>query len=160
MYYRPPSPLQLKVPFISQRKPGECLAACAAMLCAYWNMPVDYQVLVRDLEIRVDAGGLLENIRHLTRYGFSAFYRRQNRLDDLYRALENGWPPIVGVQAGEFPYWTEPPTQHAVVVVGMTLDAIWLNDPASAHAPIAVPYGDFDLAWLEMDEAFAVIAPG
>lgn len=159
MYYRPPSPLRLTVPFIRQRNPGECLAACAAMLCGYWNVPVDYQTLVRDLDIRIDAGGLLENIRHLTRYGFSAYYRRRNSLDDLYRTLENGWPPIVGVQAGEFPYWQEPSTQHAVVVVGMTLDGIWLNDPAMTHAPLSVPYGDFDLAWLEMDEAFAVITP-
>lgn len=41
----------------------------------------------------------------------------------------------------------------------MTLDSIWLNDPAAFKAPLAVPYGDFDLAWLEMDAAFAVIAP-
>lgn len=135
------------------------MAACAAMLCSYWNVPVDYQALVRDLDIRIDAGGLLENIRQLTLHGFSAYYRRRNSLNDLYLLLENGWPPIVGVQAGEFPYWQEPPAQHAVVVVGMTFDGIWLNDPAASTAPLAIPYGDFDLAWLEMDEAFAVIAP-
>lgn len=73
--------------------------------------------------------------------------------------LERGWPSIVGVQAAEFPYWQDLPTQHAVVVVGMTPTSVLVNDPAMADAPLAIPYGDFDLAWLEMDEAFAVIAP-
>lgn len=129
------------------------------MLCTYWGVTVSYERLIIDLRIRTGAGGLLENVRNLVRHGFSVYHLRQASLNDLYQMLENGWPPIVSVQADEFPYWTEPPTQHAVVVVGMTTEAIWVNDPAANTAPLAVPYGDFDLAWLEMDEAFAAIAP-
>jgi ABC-type bacteriocin/lantibiotic exporter with double-glycine peptidase domain len=157
MFFRPPSLLQLSVPFVQQRKPGECLVACAAMLCAYWGVNISYDRLMSDLRIRPDAGGLLENVRNLTRHRFSVYHLRRASLNDLYQMLENGWPPIVSVQAGEFPYWTEPPTQHAVVIVGMTAGDIWVNDPAARSAPFAVPYGDFDLAWLEMDEAFAVL---
>lgn len=32
-----------------------------------------------------------------------------------------------------------------------------INDPHMPDAPIAVPRGDFDLAWLERDGAFALI---
>lgn len=31
--------------------------------------------------------------------------------------------------------------------------------PDLSYGPAQIPIGDFELAWLEMDEAFAVIAP-
>jgi len=111
------------------------------------------------LAIQPDAGAPLNHIQRLTPRGFAVHFRRRGTFANLYWMLERGWPSIVSVQTREFPYWTDPPTQHAVVVIGMTDEYVLVNDPAMAHAPVAVPYGDFDLAWLEMDEAFAVIAP-
>jgi len=35
---------------------------------------------------------------------------------------------------------------------------IFLNDPDISDAPIQVLMGDFDLAWLEQDERYAVLA--
>ena len=57
------------------------------------------------------------------------------------------------------PYWNGNASQHVVTVIGMTADSVLANDPAFVEHPLPLPYGDFDLAWLEMDEAFAVIAP-
>jgi hypothetical protein len=34
---------------------------------------------------------------------------------------------------------------------------VYLNDPAFVQAPMQVSIGDFDLAWLEHDEKYAVI---
>ena len=60
------------------------------------------------------------------------------------------------MQTGQLPYWTED-VPHAVVVIGMSGSEVYLNDPAVVQAPLAVPLGDFDLAWLERDELYAVI---
>ncbi|MEZ4732190.1 MAG: hypothetical protein R3E79_34160 [Caldilineaceae bacterium] len=46
---------------------------------------------------------------------------------------------------------------HAVVVVGFDEQSIYLHDPEFAESPINVSYGDFDLAWLEHDEMYAVL---
>ena len=34
---------------------------------------------------------------------------------------------------------------------------VYLNDPALTNAPIQVPRGDFELAWLAQDESYAVL---
>jgi uncharacterized protein YvpB len=62
------------------------------------------------------------------------------------------------VRTGELPYWTYQ-TDHAVVVVGFDEGHVYVNDPDRPGAPIAVPVGDFELAWLERDYAYALIAP-
>lgn len=129
------------------------------MLYTYWGIRFSYRRLRSDLKIRSDAGAPLHNVTRLSQAGFGLHFQRGGTLTNLYGMLARGWPSIVAVQAGEFPYWSDPPTQHAVVVVGMTADSILINDPAASDTPSIVAYGDFDLAWLEMDEAFAVIAP-
>lgn len=159
MYFNPPSTINLPVSLIQQRRPGECLVACVAMLYTYWGIRFSYRRLRASLKIRSDAGAPLYNVTGLSQKGFGFHFQRRGTLANLYGMLARGWPSIVAVQASEFPYWREQPTQHAVVIVGMTADSILINDPAASDTPSNVPYGDFDLAWLEMDEAFAVIAP-
>lgn len=70
--------------------------------------------------------------------------------------IEQGFPPIVFVNTKELSYWPET-TGHAVIVVGFEGDLIYLDDPAFADAPQAVPVGEFDLAWLELDQFYAII---
>jgi uncharacterized protein YvpB len=70
--------------------------------------------------------------------------------------LLHGEPCIVFLRTGELPYWQED-TGHAVVLVGMDEDVVYLNDPAFAQAPQRVSRGDFLLAWLEFDYDYAVI---
>lgn len=40
----------------------------------------------------------------------------------------------------------------------MDHEYVYVNDPSFDIAPILVPIGDFDLAWLAMDEDYAVFA--
>lgn len=76
----------------------------------------------------------------------------------LQALLSQGLPLIVFVRTGELPYWSYQ-TDHAVVVVGYDEDHVYANDPDRSDAPIAVPVGDFELAWLERDYAYALVAP-
>ena len=72
----------------------------------------------------------------------------QGTLAALYRHLQQNHPPIVFVQTGQLPdrqtrmYITQSSLQASMDA------ACIVNDPAIVQAPIAVPLGDFDLAWL------------
>ena len=57
----------------------------------------------------------------------------------------------------QLPYWRGEDFAHAAVVVGMEADYVYLHDPAVAVYPLRVGLGDFDLAWLERDEEYAVL---
>jgi uncharacterized protein YvpB len=70
--------------------------------------------------------------------------------------LQQGRPVIVFVRTGELPYWTYS-TNHALLVVGYDESRLYVNDPYYSEAHIAVPRGDFELAWLEHDYRYALI---
>ncbi|MEM7534869.1 MAG: C39 family peptidase [Chloroflexota bacterium] len=82
----------------------------------------------------------------------------QGTLDNLYDALTKNVPAIVPVQTAELPYWNHTPNQHAVVLVGMDAQFVYLNDPAFHIPALRVPIGDFDLAWLGQGEQYAVLS--
>ena len=45
------------------------------------------------------------------------------------------------------------------LVVGYDESHLYVNDPNRSEASIAVPRGDFELAWLERDYYYALITP-
>lgn len=137
-----------------QRRQADCLAACAAILSAYYRVTVGYQQLLDLLQIG-PAGAPFRNLRFLEARGLRVTIR-QGRLHTLRQQLRRGNPPIAFVNTGHLPYWREA-TAHAVVVVGIEGQRVLLNDPAFPRAPQEAPLGDFDLAWLEMDEYFALV---
>lgn len=144
----------LPVPHRKQRRQADCLAACAAMVLEYWKRPVGYARLMALLGIQ-DFGAPSSNIQRLADLGLSVCFS-QGALADLEAHLARDEPCIVFLRTGELPYWTED-TGHAVVVVGLDSDSVYLNDPAFDRAPQRVSRGDFLLAWLEFDYDYAVI---
>ncbi|MFN8493014.1 MAG: peptidase C39 family protein [Caldilineaceae bacterium] len=147
----------LPVAHVQQRGEGDCLVACVDMVLKYLNAPMNYQRLFKALRVNDEAGTPFPNIQRLERLGITVVFRRGSLLQ-LYKFLQNGWPVIVPVKTQELPHW-EMDTDHAVVVVGMDNQFVYLNDPAFPDAPIRVSHGDFDLAWLERDEYYAVLSP-
>lgn len=145
----------LPVPHVPQRQPGECLAACAAMMLTYWGISTRYDRLLSLLRVRSGIGAPAFNIRELDKLGVIVIYE-QGTLAILHEHLMNNRPCLALVQTNELSYWDEP-SLHAVVVIGLDDDYIYLNDPAFVKAPLQVPQGDFDLAWLARDEFYAVI---
>ncbi len=137
-----------------QRRQAECLAACAAMVLDYLQVSASYEMLVKRLQIGY-AGAPFRNLRYLEALGVSVLIE-QGQIETLRLCLAKQLPPIVFVATQMLSYWDQA-TQHAVVVVGIDDNSVYLNDPNFADAPKAVPLAEFDLAWLEMDEFYALI---
>lgn len=145
----------LPVPHLQQQERGECLAACAAMLLAYLGRPVRYKHLLKVLQVSSQIGAPASRIRRLEQPGLKVVYQH-GTLPDLQEQLTNNRPCIAFVKTGELPYWDED-CDHAAVVAGLDDEFVYLNDPAFPDAPVQVPRGDFDLAWLGRDEFFAAL---
>lgn len=140
---------------ILQRQPGECLAACAAMALNFLNVTYDYDDLVEQLKIIPRLGGAFSNLRFLQSYGIKVVVEH-GELQTLRQALDRALPPIVLVDTAQLPYWDEA-TAHAVVVVGFEDDKILLNDPAFHDAPKSILASEFELAWIDLDQFYALI---
>ncbi|MEK7440427.1 MAG: peptidase C39 family protein [Chloroflexota bacterium] len=148
------NPVQLKVPHLQQSSDGECVAVCAAMVLEYLDVDVKYQRILKLLGTQ-PFGTISSQLSKLESLKLTVVYKR-GTFDELYEHLSNNRPCIAFVMTGELPYWTEDKS-HAVVVAGLDDDFIYINDPDLDHAPIQVPRGDFDLAWLEWDEMYATL---
>lgn len=145
----------LEIEHVQQQNDGECLATCAAMVLNFIGRPIAYRRLVRILEITDVFGAPSFKIRKLEQYGVRVIYKQGN-FDILQKHLQAGQPCIVFVKTGELPYWNRA-LDHAVVLAGMDDAFVYLNDPSLPTAPTSVSRGDFDLAWLERDEMYAVL---
>lgn len=159
MLFRPSKTVLLNVPHMQQTDAGDCLAACAAMICTHLKIAIPYEQIQRELRIQPGIGAPLSNIDRLQKLGLTTAFRTNSTTEHLYTLLEAGWPTIAGIQTGELPHWNYVPSQHAIVVVGMDGRNVYINDPEMVAAPIRVPIGEFDLAWDAQGQQFAVIAP-
>jgi len=145
----------LPVQHVQQQRLGECLAACAAMVLNYIGMPSAYGRLVKLLENAPGVGVASFKIRNLERIGVHVQYQR-GTLEQLRNQLMAGHPCIVFVQTRELPYRNDD-TAHAIVIVGFDEQNLFVDDPEYDVSPVSVSAGDFDFAWLEHDEKYAVI---
>jgi ABC-type bacteriocin/lantibiotic exporter with double-glycine peptidase domain len=146
----------LSVPHQSQQSDGDCLAACAAMVLAHLGHAIDYPQLLKLLKIK-PYGAPAGNVRLLENLGLNVVYSKTG-LQGLQAMLQEEHPVIVFVHTGELPHWTYS-TDHALVVVGYDENLLYVNDPAHSEAPVTIPRGDFELAWLERDYFYALITP-
>jgi len=125
------------------------------MVLDYIGKPINYDRLLRLLQVMPEVGTPARNVLNLTELGLDVFYQR-GTLDDIRRHLLDNKPCIAFVDTGELPYWDES-TAHAVVVIGIDDDSVYVNDPAFESAPQTISQGDFLLAWLGADEYYAAI---
>lgn len=146
-----------------QRRDGECLAACAAMVLTALGEQVNYARLRQRLNI-TDSGAPFSNITRLRSWRITVELA-QGQLTTLEARLTAGAPIIVPVATELLPHWllridvspTERITEHAIVVVGMDDHAVTVHDPDFAAAPLAVDLGWFRDAWQHHDNRYAVI---
>lgn len=149
-------PKRLSVPFYRQNKPGYCLAACAQMALAYWESIHDQEELARRLGVQPHLGAPIRNIHRLASSALHITVESGD-LNKLQQWLSDDVPVIAFIQAGELPHWQGEFFQHAVVIVEISQDSVWMLDPDAGGEPLASPIGDFMLAWSELDYLYAVI---
>lgn len=147
----------LSVSHRQQQQPSDCLAACAAMVLDYLHIPVEYTRLVRLLRITA-IGTSFSNLAALTALGVSVVIDEGKAIDDILRYLQVGLPVIAFLDTAELAYWEYEHTDHAVLVIGVENEQILLNDPEFSTAPQRCSVDEFELAWMEKDYLFAVIA--
>jgi ABC-type bacteriocin/lantibiotic exporter with double-glycine peptidase domain len=124
------------------------------MVLAFLDLSIPYSQLLRLL--RVDKIGTpFRNLRYLESFQLSVTIATGN-MATLREQLRQGHPLILAVDTAELPYWQES-TDHAVVVVGVNEQHVYLVDPDTGADPYAVAVDEFELAWLEKDYLYAVI---
>ncbi len=146
--------LLLPISPCQQRQPGECLVACAKMVLDYLRVPVSYEDLTKCLRIGY-AGAPFRNLNYLKSLGVSVLIE-QGQIETLFSCFAQNLPAIVFVATQELSYWNET-TNHAVVVIGIDEYSIYLCDPNFADVPKVISLAEFYLAWLEMDNFYALI---
>ncbi|MBI5053051.1 MAG: C39 family peptidase, partial [Chloroflexi bacterium] len=136
--------LLLPVTHFKQAQRADCIAACAKMVLDYIEKPINYDRLLRILRVNPDYGTVASNILRLKEVGVDVLYSRGS-LEDIRSHLADNRPCIAFVNTDELPYWHER-GGHAVVVIGIDDDLIYLNDPSFPESPQAVLHGNFLLA--------------
>ncbi|MBV7338193.1 C39 family peptidase [Chloroflexi bacterium TSY] len=148
----------LFVPNVRQRQQADCLAACAAMVLNYLGEQVKYDRLLQLLDTTAE-GTPFTNIERLHTLGlFAESDRYRDDLSILSIYLDLRLPIIVAVQTWALPHWEEVDTDHAVVVVGLDDENVYINDPAFAEAPQVVPIDRFLHAWTYRDYRYGIIS--
>ena len=150
-------PELLTVSHTEQKYDGDCLVACADMALQYVGRFVPYKRLIRLLRTNIEYGTPFSNISYLEKLRVT-IEQGNGTIERVIEILNEGYPIIVLVNTGELPNWASD-ARHAVVVVGIDEVHVWVHDPTFAKAPLKLPFGDFDLAWLAMYERYAVIRP-
>jgi len=125
------------------------------MVLAHLQQPALHEDIARQIGAR-PAGVPAFNIRRLAAWGLDVQYG-QGSLSELSATLARGNAPIIFLRTSELPYWQED-TPHAVVLVGLDSDSVFLLDPAyEDETPVRVTLGDFLLAWSHFDMVYALI---
>jgi len=148
----------LNVAHSRQETETGCLTACAQMVLNYLGIQRSQDELARQMHSIPHVGTVGRNILNLQSPGLHVIYTH-GTLEHLQLWLAQEMPTIALVQTVELPYWGKIQARHAVVVVGLDEESVYLLDPARDPEIIAVSCGDFALAWEEwMDGRYAVIA--
>ena len=124
------------------------------MVLDYLQVPARYEDLLKRLRID-SAGAPFRNLRLLESLGVRVLVE-QGELNTLHTHLERGLPPIAFVATQQLSYWNEA-TGHAVVVVGFDQNQIYLNDPNFPDAPKVISAAEFELAWIDIDQFYALV---
>jgi ABC-type bacteriocin/lantibiotic exporter with double-glycine peptidase domain len=147
----------LNVPYSHQKIYGYCLPACVQMALAYLGIERSQDELARILGMFVDFGVPASHLLRLRSRHIQIKYEREGNLSELRHWMNQQISVIACVHTGLLSYWQNQITQHAVLVVGIDEQKIYLLDPAKTEKVIAVLIDEFLLAWDEMEFAFAVI---
>ena len=139
-----------------QKGDGYCLPACTQMVLAYLGISHSQESLGKILALNPPFGTRHSHIQKLASANIKVTYET-GTLADLHHWLAQDVPVIAFVQAGDLPHWSGHHFQHAVVVVGIEEQTVYLMDPALNTGPTATDTESFLLAWSAMDYYYAAL---
>jgi hypothetical protein len=93
---------------------------------------------------------------HLQTLGYHVHYTSMT-LTELQQLILQELTPVVFVLADFLP-WANFIGFHALLLVGITDDQVWLHDPALPNGPVRLSVDGFMMAWEEFDRMTAVIS--
>ncbi len=125
------------------------------MVLAHQSHSVDETTLARLLDTK-PFGTAVANVQRVSALGFNVSFGSSS-LANIRAALDKHVPVIAFVMTGHFKYWSLN-AAHALVVVGLDDENVYLNDPWSETAPQISAIDDFLAAWAEFDHLAAVIS--
>jgi ABC-type bacteriocin/lantibiotic exporter with double-glycine peptidase domain len=126
------------------------------MVLAYWGDFQPQEQLAKQLELRPYLGTPVRNIHRLASIRLRTVVD-QGDLLTLQKWLDHDVPVIAFIQAGELPHWRGEYFQHAVVIVAMNGQSVWMLDPDMGEEPVVVGIDDFMLAWGGLDYLYALL---
>ncbi|MBN1874584.1 MAG: peptidase C39 family protein [Anaerolineae bacterium] len=144
----------LQIPHYRQSRLGACLPACARMILAY-NGDLRSEAELAHLLGTYWYGTPSSRIVQLQKLGHAVSYE-QTTLEQLKTYLKFGVPCILFIRTGVLPYWRQD-VAHAVVLVGLMEDIMYVHDPALETGPVSVDRLALLLAWSELDYYCATI---
>ena len=132
------------------------MVACAAMVLRYLEIPFRYERLYKLLETERH-GTVFSKLQNLRALHVSTQVQ-EGDFAQIVEMLAVGLPVIVAVNTGELRSYWQSAVAHAVVIVGMDNEFVYINDPALDDGDKRVSLAEFDLAWLEMDNLSCIIS--
>ena len=146
----------LSLPHKAQKGDGYCLPACVQMVLAYLGISRSQESIGQELGLNPPFGVRHSNINKLASSKIKVTYEA-GTLEDIHGWLDQNAPAIVFVQAGELLPWLGHHFQHAVVVVGIDGQTVYVMDPALDAGPTPIDEQAFMLAWSGMDYYYATL---
>jgi len=148
--------ISLNVPHYKQEFPYSCIPACVRMVLAHYGRLCTEDEL-RQLLGTGPHGTRARDILRVSALGYDVQLVSSN-LAELATALVNGCPPIVFLQTTFLDYWSQH-CDHVAVVVGLDVNAVFLNDPYFDTAPQQTSLSGFQQAWASNDCLAVFIRP-
>jgi ABC-type bacteriocin/lantibiotic exporter with double-glycine peptidase domain len=125
------------------------------MVLDYLGRKESYQRIVEILNTR-SYGTPAENTLRLTQLGIQVTLRELT-LTEIEQHLRQNSPVIAFVNTADLPYW-KIDTDHAVVVLGIDEESVYLDDPYFDQAPQQISRSSFELSMIRFDYRCAVLA--
>lgn len=149
----------LQVPHFPQTNPqgrNSCVPAALRMVLAFQGVAFEEEELCNLLETQQVGTEVLNVLLLNQRLARCHAEVVSASLDDLARWLQEGIPPVVFVSTVPLSYWkTE--CLHALVVVGVEEQSVFVHDPAFEIVPLTIPRDEFLAAWGELAQLTALI---
>ena len=153
-----PKPFYIEISHHPQFLDYTCVPACVRMVAHHHGLILSETEIAYLLETD-ETGTRFREIHSVSALGFDVEVTT-GTISDLKKWLNANFPCIVRIKTTHLPRYPLPPwVPHAVVVVGITENNVYIHDPAQYTAPDVVPIEAFQSTWASGQYQFAVMKP-